>query len=411
MDPSKNFGANFNMNKRQFIRLMGGGVVFSALGTQMAGCMPTTAFPAQAVEAWSSADAQTDPRRRAVAYAITAPNPHNRQPWMVDLRETNAITLYHDVTRMLPETDPFGRQILIGHGCFIEILCLALAQQGLAADVTLWPQGQYPAQIKDWDRRPIAHIALKTGAQPDSLFAHILKRHTPKTIFDTTRPVADSLLQSLLKTTASSGNAGISAGGITIGGTLAADKVSALRGLCMQAAVVELSTERTMMESMRLMRVGPGEILQHRDGISLNKPIIRALEAVGQFDRSKAPAPGSAAFKGSIDLYADYTKTAMGFVWVAAGNQRDAQIQAGRQYVRLQLAATAQGLGLHPMSQSLQEFPEMRKHYEAVHQLCLGKAAPAGPQDTTLHMLCRIGYTAEPTPPSPRRALAQFFVV
>ena len=402
---------NLNMNKRQFIRVLGGGVVFSALGTQMSGCMPTSAFPAQAVEAWSTAADQTDPRRRAVAYAITAPNPHNRQPWMVDLREADTITLYHDVARMLPETDPFGRQILIGHGCFIELLCIALAEQGLAADVSLWPQGQYPAQIKDWDRRPIARISLRKGVQPDPLFAHILNRHTPKAVFDTTRPVADSLLQSLLKTTASTANAGISIGGITIGGTLATDKVSALGDLCRQAAFVELSTERTMMESMRLMRVGPGEILQHRDGISLNKPLIRALEAVGQFDRSKAPAPGSAAFKGSTDLYEGYTKSAMGFVWVAAGNQRDAQIQAGRQYVRLQLAATAQGLGMHPMSQSLQEFPEMRKHYEAVHQLCLGKAAPAGLQDTTLQMLCRIGYTPEPAPATPRRPLVQFFMV
>ncbi len=393
---------NFSMNKRQFIRVVGGGVVFSALGTHMVGCMPTSAFPAQAVEAWSSADAQTDPRRRAVAYAITAPNPHNRQPWMVDLREANAITLYHDVTRMLPETDPFGRQILIGHGCFLELLCIALAQFGLGADVSLWPQGQYPAPIKDWDRRPIARISLRQGAQPDALFAHILNRHTPKTPFDTARPVADGQLQSLLATTMPSA--------MTAGGTVAADKVRTLRQLCLQAAIIELSTERTMMESMRLTRVGPDEILQHRDGISLNKPSIRALAAVGLFDRTAAPAPGSAAFKGATDLFEGYCNSAMGFVWLAAPNTRNAQIQVGRQYVRLQLAATAQGLGMHPMSQALQEFAEMRAHYASAHQLCLGKPAPSNAQDTTLHMLCRLGYTPEPAPATPRRPLAQFLV-
>ncbi len=49
-----------------------------------------------------------DPRIDALAYAILAPNPHNRQPWLADLSEPDQITLTCDAERRLPATDPFG---------------------------------------------------------------------------------------------------------------------------------------------------------------------------------------------------------------------------------------------------------------------------------------------------------------
>ena len=101
------------MQRRHFIRLAGGGAVAAAGATALAGwSLRDGGFPAEAVAAWQGPQGETEPRRRALAYAITAPNPHNRQPWLVDLREPDAITLYCDSTRLLPETDPFGRQII-----------------------------------------------------------------------------------------------------------------------------------------------------------------------------------------------------------------------------------------------------------------------------------------------------------
>ncbi|MEM8827435.1 MAG: twin-arginine translocation pathway signal protein, partial [Pseudomonadota bacterium] len=34
-----------------------------------------------------------DPRLHALAHAILAPNPHNRQPWLVELRDDDRIIL------------------------------------------------------------------------------------------------------------------------------------------------------------------------------------------------------------------------------------------------------------------------------------------------------------------------------
>ncbi len=393
------------MNRRNFIRLAGGGAVVVAATAPMVGCSLSGDFPGAAVQAWQGpVGGETDPRRVALAYAITAPNPHNLQPWLVDLREANAITVYTDRERVLPETDPFGRQILIGHGAFLELLVIALAQQGLAAQVTLWPLGELPASLKDWDKRPVARIALARGSQADPLFAQILKRHTPKSDFDMARPVSAAALQTLLASSTQPG--------IRTAGTVEAGKLPALRQVCIDSAMVELRTARTMMESIKLIRVGPSEILQHRDGISLNSPFVRAMDMVGMFDRSAPPAEGSPAFKNATGRFEGHSRSAMGFVWMSTpGNSRSQQIDSGRAYVRLQLKATEIGLGVHPMSQALQEFVEMKPHYEQAHQLMLGKAAPKTAADDTVQMFCRLGYTAAPAPATPRRPLTAFVQV
>ena len=92
-------------------------------------------YPDEAVAAWQGPPAGADLRRWALGHAILAPNSHNRQPWLVDLREPDRITLFVDRERLLPETDPWFRQIVVSQGTFLEALVLALRERGVA------PQG------------------------------------------------------------------------------------------------------------------------------------------------------------------------------------------------------------------------------------------------------------------------------
>ena len=146
-----------------------------------------------------------------------------------------------------------------------------------------------------------------------------------------------------------------------------------------------------------------------RDGISINSAMPRVADALGLFDRQNPPAAGSPAYEQMMSRFRGHSDTAMGFVWlVTPGNSRGQQVQAGRAYVRLQLQATAQGVGVHPMSQALQEFAAMAPHHERAHRLLLGRAAPRGEADATVQMFCRIGYPAGAVPATPRRPLAAF---
>ncbi|MCP4384637.1 MAG: twin-arginine translocation pathway signal protein, partial [Hyphomicrobiales bacterium] len=77
-----------------------------------------------------------------------------------------------------------------------------------------------------------------------------------------------------------------------------------------------------------------------------------------------------------------------------AGNTREDQIEAGRRWLRLNLTTTGLGLALHPVSQALQEYPEMAVHYATAHDLL---AQPG----ETVQMLGRLGY-GPATPRTPR---------
>ena len=71
--------------------------------------------------------------------------------------------------------------------------------------------------------------------------------------------------------------------------------------------------------------------------------------------------------------------------------------------MRLGLRATARGLAVHPVSQALQEYPEMAALYDEVH------ARLAGQPGTRVQMLARVGYGPE-TAPSPRWPLSRRMV-
>ena len=390
------------MDRRRFIRLAGGGVVGSVSAAALPGC--STDFPAEAVQPWQGPSQQADLRRWALAYAILAPNSHNRQPWIADLREPDAISLHVDRERVLPMTDPWFRQIVVSQGTFIESLVIALRERGIDPQVTLFPQGEF--KPREVDARPVARVAWSTtasGAAKDALFAQLLRRHTAKIDYDMSRPVPASVLDAL--------KASVAEPDVRFGGSVETARIEPMRALCWESARVELLTPRTVMESVRLTRVGPAEIAQHRDGISINGWVPRIAAAVGAFDRSKPPAEGSTAYGQMMERFEGHSRTAMGFVWLStptarhatAGTTRSAEVNAGRAYLRLQLKASELGLQVHPMSQAPQEFPEMRPYYDKLHQMLLGKAAT----EETVQMFCRIGYCAAQQH-TPRRALQGF---
>jgi hypothetical protein len=388
------------MKRRNFIRVAGGGSVAATLGaTALTGC--SAGMPSEAIEAWSGPgpDIASDPdaRRWLLSYAILAPHSHNLQSWVADLRTPNEITLSCDLQRLLPQTDPLSRQIMMSHGTFLELLDLAARERGLRAEIELFPEGVFGAD--KLDSRAVAHIKLVPDAtvKKDPLFAQILRRHTNRSTYDLNRAVPLGAWRSMWDA--------VQPQALRFGyaGAEQSEGLVVHRRIAAEAWRIELSTPRTIMESYHVLRVGAAEIAAHRDGLTLLDPMVVLLNRVGLFDRSKAPGPDDYASTSQIKDFGQKLASTPGFLWlVSEGNDRVTQINAGRAYVRVQLAATALGLSMQPLSQALQEYAEQAKPYADIHALT-GAARPG----QTVQMWARVGY-APSVEPAPRRRLQDF---
>lgn len=355
-------------------------------------CSPALPDP---IAAWRAPGAgEADPRRFALAHAILAPNPHNRQPWLVDLVGDNEIILHADLERLLPATDPFDRQIVMGCGAFLELLDLAARSQGQRAEITLWPEGEPQPRL---DGRPVAHVRLVAEANAaDPLFDQILARRTNREPFEAREVEA----RAEDNTTA----AGLRPGGpdtITIGFVSGGRMRDELRQLAWDAFEREFQTPAAHLETVNLMRVGREEIATHRDGIAIRGSMVEFARAVGLVNKKTLADIENTQTREGLEAWRPLALDAPAFIWIdTTGNTRATQIEAGRAYARMNLAATANGLSMHPWSQALQEYPEMAALHTRAEDIL------ASPEFARVQMLARVGF-GPAVDPAPRRGLSE----
>jgi hypothetical protein len=373
------------MRRRTFLTIGGSAIAISAAG---AGTFALTRAPEKAREPWRRAgESFGDWRLDALSFAILAPNPHNMQPWRARLDDADVVTIDADLTRLLPQTDPPGRQIVIGFGAFLELFAQAAAAKGVAVDIEPFPEGEPQPTL---DTRPIARIRrAERPARENPLFAHTLSRRTNRAPFEAT-PVPAASLQAIIND---------SAPGVEAAYWDEAEPVAAIKALAREAWEIEWSLDRTRRESINVTRIGKSEINAAPYGLSLSGAGIDALAAAGLLTREKMDIAGEAGYDQSLEFYNRAIDTSAAFVSATtASNSRADQLQAGAAWLRMHQAATREGLGFHPLSQALQEFPEMAAPYGRAHQM-LAKTPGA-----TVQMLARVGYAKAP-PPAPREPL------
>lgn len=357
------------LSRRKTLSLIGGGTLLAA-GASLGG-FAATRTPHAALAPWDLAGSYDEPRKRALSYALLAPNPHNRQPWEAELRGEDMVAIYRDPTRDLPITDPFARQLTIGMGCFLELMRMAAAQEGYGIEQALYPEGP---------DGPVAVCRfIKAAAQPDPLFQHVMTRRSHKEAFDP-MPLDPADTAKL--------------GDYAVVHTQSA-QTEDLRALALEAMMSEAMTPAAWQESIDLLRIGKAEINALPDGIDVGGFQMEALNKLGVFTREKSADPNHPGSQAAIQDIAHAIAGAPGFVVsTTPGNTRADQIAAGAQWLRLNLAATGAGLAVRPVSQALQEYEEVRAPYTAIHE----RFAKPG---ETVQMLGLLGYAAR-TPRTPR---------
>ncbi len=267
---------------------------------------------------------------------------------------------------------------------------IAAAEDGYKVTFNHFPEGYSAEKL---DERPVTIATFEKDASvgKDKLFSHILKRRSLKTPYDTDREVSKDALSKIASAVGE---------GVSINTTNQTDTVLNLRKLTRSAMQIEIDTPRTYRESVDLFRIGKSEIEKNPDGLSFPGIKFELLSMFGMFTREVALDRNSSGFKQGAEQVLSQSDTAMAFIWLTTkSNTRLDQLNAGRDWVRVNLMTTMLGIGLHPMSQALQEYGEMKEKYDECHKM-LAK------EGEIIQMLGRMGY-ASTTNPTPRWPLSK----
>jgi len=345
------------------------------------------------LETWSGPEpGETDIRQIVLSYAILAPNPHNKQPWIVELTGPESFDLYVDQSRLLPETDPPFRQVHIGQGTFLENAELAAKKHGYRMEVAYFPKGIYSNVVME--NKPVASVMLVKDltVAVDPLFQQMTKRQSNKRVYgDKSLSTAqlDGLRRSFVHPD------------ISMNLTDDAGKRQNLATILKTAMEIETSDKARDAETIAMFRFNDEERARFRDGFGVAQAgmtgIMKFVAEAFFLDRKKIEADSKEFGEQAVQITTDQANSAAAFGWITTpSNSRLDQVLTGRAYERINLKATELGVAMHPMSQVLQEYADMGDLQREFLKF-LGV-----PEGQTVQMLFRLGH-AEPVVHSARR--------
>ncbi len=300
-----------------------------------------------------------------LSYAILAPSSHNSQPWKFNV-SGDEIRLYADKTRWLKVADADQRELHISLGCALENLLVAAEHFGYGHNVTYFPG----------DEDLVAIVKLMPDGQlsrDPSLFDAMLARHTNRKIYEN-RAVPVSALQMLRNQSADDD--------LQLYLTSDPETINSFGDLVVQADKIQYGNPDYRSE----LGFWLGQGVMGPTGIQAK---IAQLYVV-LFDA------GSGQMKSDEELV--NSTPVLGFI-SSRENDRTSQVKVGQLFERVWLAAEAEGIRLHPMSQAL-EVPETKSE--------LAELVPEKglyPQQTF-----RLGYAEPEEGHTPRRPVADVIV-
>ncbi|AIQ12045.1 Acg family FMN-binding oxidoreductase [Paenibacillus durus] len=337
-----------------------------------------------------------DPRVQLMAHGLLAANSHNLQPWKIRLDKQNPLLLYlyTDNERLALESDPLTRQTLVSQGTFLEYMRVTGEQLGYFADIKLFPDGEYDEQnLKEsMERKPVAKITLsKAKPQDNPLYEFMFLPDTNRMAYQPDE-ITPAQIQKLKQTNTDE----------DLVLSILNDKadIEKFGAFGVEGTDIETGLKRMNDESAGIFRTNEYQKNKYRYGFSfegqgimgLKKHLLQGMiTIIPSFNNEEAATKLAVqATQTAVDHTPAYA------LILSKDNSRTSQVKAGMLYSRLILTAHEEGLVMQPLSQVLEEYPEMWKAYSEIHR----EYAPAG---ETIQFLIRLGRPTQDTPLSMRQ--------
>ena len=304
--------------------------------------------------------------RFLLRYAILAPSSHNSQPWEFTI-DGDSIEIYPAEARWLEVADENKRELYLSLGCAIENLTIAAEHFDLGYQIEFFDDADHVSVITlDPENEP-------SSERPTGLFDEITERTTNHHLFED-RPLPDALCERL----------GARVIENDVGLLLIDDPAQ-------QASIAELQAEadRKLMENPDYRKelgywIGTGALGDSWLAARIGQLVVSYLDIGDREAKKNSKLLQSAPVIG---------------VLVTDSNDKASLIKAGRVFERLALAATTEGVAVHPMSQIL----ERSEMHEDLTSLLEGN-------DLQPQHLFRLGYAEDEQEHTPRWPLGKFLV-
>lgn len=308
--------------------------------------------------------------RFLLRYAILAPSTKNSQPWAFSVQE-NRVHIIADLRRGQLIADPNRRELYISLGCALENLLVAAEHFGFRHGVSYFPE---PGNDELAVTVLVAPGGVPSHARAGATLNSIVRRHNDNSVFRAT-PVPDELRRRLMACCVEP----------ELRVNLTDDRHFRrwIDALTLEADRVEFANPAFRKE----LAYWIGQ------GVFGAPPLLAGLGrlAVSKIDLGKTVAEQDHAILDSAAL--------LGLI-TAAGDSHLAHLRTGQLFERLWLTATAMGVTIHPMSQTMRR-PELRA---AVAELL------PSPGWTPQHLF-RVGYSSrEENHHTPRRPVEDVLV-
>lgn len=368
-------------DRRRFLAAAVASAGILALG----GCRYYRPSEGAAYEPWDFPGDHDDPRLHLVHAALLAANPHNTQPWLFRLPEANVVELWVALERNIGAVDPLQREMYIGLGCALENLRLAADAIGRPVAVELLPEAELPELA--------ARVRLGTAAPARSeLYEAISTRHTNRGRygdFSLDPRIADELHALVEEFT-----------DVRLHLLTSRDDKAAFADLTVEATEAFIADAQMLADSDAWFRHTPEEILEHRDGVTLDAQSLGATTTF--FAKSGQEVQGERGGRYWLrSTERVHTGPCSAFAILSTpGASRAEALRSGQAYQRLALWLEANGLASHPLSQSA----ELRdRELELGREPRFGTRLAALVDGRHAQMPFRLGYAMEPANPAPRR--------
>ena len=327
-----------------------------------------------------------EPILKAIAYGVSASNPHNTQAWKFKIIDEFSLLLFVDATRILPETDPTTRQIHIGCGCFLETAIIGMTQEGFISQIEYFPEKGY--EKSNLGQLPVAKLTIKKDANVvnSTLNKVLLNRKTSRLQFsdDVITPLDWNDISKLIANNHNS-----------IQLITDIEILNKIRPILFEGMKVESFTYKTNEESRKWFRENDNRIKGTKDGINLPGNGINGIKKWFAERKLKGLTSKDWNNKNTIDytLKSHHKKveTSPNIITIkSTTNTMLDWVKAGQDYCRLQLACLTKGFYMQPLSQVLQEFDEM-KTLKTQFEKTMGIK-----ENEKIQMALRVGKSKEP---------------